>query len=118
MKSKRGAFANSATGYSKRHNSHTNKSNNKSSKSPESTAAEKKCKNAEKAAEKPIVEDPDTDLNSGFGDYLRSNEGVEMMKIFIFANTVMVIVTMAWPHVKMQYFWFMEWLESYQQESY
>ncbi|KAM7361514.1 exit protein of rhodopsin and TRP A [Cochliomyia hominivorax] len=124
MKAKQGAFTNSATGYGKRHSSKANKSNNfnnnKSAKTSESReSVNKKYKKVEKELEKPKTEEEqEDDLNSGFGNYLRSHEGVEMMKIFVFANTVMVIITIAWPHFKEQYIWFMEWLDSFKQESY
>ncbi|XP_037807366.1 uncharacterized protein LOC119600859 isoform X2 [Lucilia sericata] len=119
MKSKKGAFANSSTGYSKRHNTNTHKSNsNKPVKSSESTGSvsKKNKKLVDKETDKPPVEEQDNDLNSGFGNYLRSNEGVEMMKIFVFANTIMVIVTMAWPHFKAQCYWLWEWLETFAEE--
>lgn len=80
MKSHKGAFANSATGYGKRYNnkSHKSSANNssKSSESPKSfsSRSNKKCQHAEQEAEKPKLDD-DNELNSGFGVYLRSNEG-------------------------------------------
>ena len=41
-----------------------------------------------------------------------------MMKIFVFANTLMVVVTVAWPQLKEQYIYFMEWLHGYKDETY
>ncbi|XP_055855806.1 uncharacterized protein LOC129919027 [Episyrphus balteatus] len=63
----------------------------------------------EKDKTKPIVEDDDKDLNSGFGDYIRSPEAAEMMKLFVVANSVVIILTMAWPGIKEIYKTFEEW---------
>ncbi|XP_050073683.1 uncharacterized protein LOC126561521 [Anopheles maculipalpis] len=49
------------------------------------------------------VQDPDEDTNAGFGKYLRSEEGIEMMKLFVIANTIVVFVTMAWPQMQQSY---------------
>ncbi|TMW53847.1 hypothetical protein DOY81_001132 [Sarcophaga bullata] len=122
MKAKKGAFANSATGYGKRYNSSAPKTANRSTKSGEENSTKKsKGKeniNKSKEKDKTKVEDQDTELNSGFGNYLRSDEGVEMMKMFVFANTVMLIITMAWPHFKEQYHWLLEWWHTtFQQEA-
>lgn len=81
MKQKQGAFANSATGYSKKYNSKAHKSNNnkftKSGESSEPREQREKHKKFkyDKEADKPVAEDLDNDLNSGFGNYLRSEEG-------------------------------------------
>ncbi|XP_055524156.1 uncharacterized protein LOC129717906 [Wyeomyia smithii] len=40
------------------------------------------------------------EFNSGFGQYLRSPQAVEMMKLFVIANTVVVFFTMAWPQMQ------------------
>lgn len=49
------------------------------------------------------VQDPNEDTNAGFGKYLRSEEGIEMMKLFVIANTIVVFVTMAWPQMQQSY---------------
>uniref|UniRef100_A0A182W493 Uncharacterized protein n=1 Tax=Anopheles minimus TaxID=112268 RepID=A0A182W493_9DIPT len=49
------------------------------------------------------AQDPDEDTNAGFGKYLRSQEGIEMMKLFVIANTIVVFVTMAWPQMQQSY---------------
>lgn len=36
----------------------------------------------------------------------------EMMKLFVFANTIMLIVTMAWPHIKEQFYMLNQWWDS------
>lgn len=50
------------------------------------------------------LQDPDAeDTNAGFGKYLRSQEGIEMMKLFVIANTIVVFMTMAWPQMQQSY---------------
>ncbi|XP_058127117.1 uncharacterized protein LOC131290664 [Anopheles ziemanni] len=50
------------------------------------------------------LQDPDAeDTNAGFGKYLRSEEGIEMMKLFVIANTVVVFMTIAWPQMQQSY---------------
>ncbi|XP_067615421.1 uncharacterized protein Xport-A [Eurosta solidaginis] len=101
MKPKKGIFANSSSGYGKLKNNFR-KQDEANAKLEEKLKVEKtKALHSEK------------DLNSGFGDYLRSSEAVEIMKLFVFANTIMLIVTMAWPHFKEQYYMLREWLESF-----
>lgn len=68
------------------------KANNNHSKGPfKEIAKEPKVKT--------IIED-DEDMNSGFSNYLRSGDGMEMMKLFIIGNTMIVLVTFAWPHIQ------------------
>ncbi|XP_078032647.1 exit protein of rhodopsin and TRP A [Augochlora pura] len=49
--------------------------------------------------------------NQGFSDWLRSSDGLEMMRLFVIANSVLVFVTMGWPKVQeminlfKEYFW-------------
>ncbi|XP_058064435.1 uncharacterized protein LOC131214091 [Anopheles bellator] len=45
----------------------------------------------------------DDETNAGFGKYLRSQEGIEMMKLFVIANTLVVFMTMAWPQMQQSY---------------
>ncbi|XP_035789510.1 uncharacterized protein LOC118465382 [Anopheles albimanus] len=45
----------------------------------------------------------DDETNAGFGKYLRSQEGIEMMKLFVIANTIVVFMTMAWPQMQQSY---------------
>lgn len=106
MKPKKGAFANSSSGYGKSRNSYRNNAG----KQEEADAKLEEKVKADKAKEL----HSEKDLNSGFGDYLRSPEAVEIMKLFVFANTIMLIVTMAWPNLKEQYYMFREWLQSFQ----
>lgn len=43
-----------------------------------------------------INEDP----NAGFSDWLQSGSGVEMMRLFVIANSLLVFMTMAWPNMQ------------------
>ncbi|XP_035919458.1 uncharacterized protein LOC118517438 isoform X2 [Anopheles stephensi] len=62
-----------------------------------------KAAQAAKGEVAPVAQDPDEDTNAGFGKYLRSEEGIEMMKLFVIANTIVVFVTMAWPQMQQSY---------------
>ncbi|XP_033224991.1 uncharacterized protein LOC117177962 [Belonocnema kinseyi] len=44
--------------------------------------------------------DDDADPNQGFSTWLRSEDGVEMMRLFVMANSLLVVVTMAWPSMQ------------------
>ncbi|XP_046744799.1 uncharacterized protein LOC124410457 [Diprion similis] len=38
--------------------------------------------------------------NEGFAEWLRSSSGVELMRLFVIANSLVVFVTMAWPNMQ------------------
>ena len=44
--------------------------------------------------------DDDEDQNQGFSTWLRSDDGIEMMRLFVIANSLLVVVTMAWPSMQ------------------
>ncbi|XP_005182992.1 uncharacterized protein LOC101899688 [Musca domestica] len=116
-----GAFANSATGYGKKPNSAFSASSSqrhysKSAAKDEVTKVVTKKDDKPKCEHHKLVDDDGNELNSGFGAYLRSSEGVEMMKLFVFANTIMLILTMAWPQFKQQYIWLMQWLDTFRED--
>lgn len=48
--------------------------------------------------------DDDDELNEGFGTWIRSDNGVEMMKLFVIANSLLAVITMAWPSIQETYF--------------
>lgn len=48
----------------------------------------------------PTVDEEEKDLNQGFGDWLRSSDGVEMMRLFVIANSLLVFVTIGWPNIQ------------------
>ncbi|XP_069356207.1 uncharacterized protein Xport-A [Maniola hyperantus] len=41
--------------------------------------------------------------DQGFGGWLRSEEGVENMKLFVIANTIVLLTTLAYPHMQLMY---------------
>ncbi|XP_043462332.1 uncharacterized protein LOC122498596 [Leptopilina heterotoma] len=45
----------------------------------------------------------DDELNEGFGTWVRSDNGVEMMKLFVIANSLLAVITMAWPSIQETY---------------
>ncbi|XP_017887818.1 putative uncharacterized protein DDB_G0275317 [Ceratina calcarata] len=38
--------------------------------------------------------------NQGFGDWLRSSDGLEMMRLFVIANSILIFVTMGVPKIQ------------------
>lgn len=81
---KRGAFHNSSTGYGKhRHSSNPYKSKQSVQKAEPAAAGENTKEKLTKKEKKLLKsnellehkEDPDAELNSGFGNYIRSEEG-------------------------------------------
>ncbi|ALC47329.1 Xport, partial [Drosophila busckii] len=100
MKSKpKSAFANTSTGYGR----HKHSGHSKGHAQAKEKAESKDITKLE------VKEEQEKDLNSGFGDYLRTPEAWEMMKLFVFANTIVIILTMAWPNIKIQYTMLSEW---------
>ncbi|XP_065340120.1 uncharacterized protein Xport-A [Cloeon dipterum] len=69
-----------------------------------STSYTTATKNSQAEASTPSEKKPDLydddEEYQGFGGWLRTGEGVEYMKIFVVCNTFMVVLTMAWPHLK------------------
>lgn len=45
-------------------------------------------------------ESDDTFNNQGFSDWLSSSNGIEMMKLFVIANSILVFVTVGWPNIQ------------------
>ncbi|XP_011351501.1 uncharacterized protein LOC105287578 isoform X1 [Ooceraea biroi] len=48
--------------------------------------------------------DMSDDENQDFGNWLRSSTGVEMMRLFVIANSILVFVTMAWPNMRESFY--------------
>ncbi|KAJ8674658.1 hypothetical protein QAD02_010444 [Eretmocerus hayati] len=42
----------------------------------------------------------DDSENQGFGEWLHSANGIDTMKLFVLANSMLIFVTMAWPHLE------------------
>jgi hypothetical protein len=41
--------------------------------------------------------------NQGFNEWLHSGDGVDTMRLFVIANSLLVFITMAWPHMQKTY---------------
>lgn len=48
--------------------------------------------------------------NQGFSDWLRSVDGIEMMRLFVIANSLLVFITIAWPNMQQTYTIIKEWM--------
>ncbi|XP_012258833.2 uncharacterized protein LOC105687618 [Athalia rosae] len=55
-------------------------------------------KREEKAQDNIALEDEAQ--NEGFSEWLRSSSGVELMRLFVVANSLVVFITMAWPNMQ------------------
>ncbi|KAH8394496.1 hypothetical protein KR215_000537 [Drosophila sulfurigaster] len=118
MKSKKSAFTNTSTGYGRHKHSGHGKGHGGHGGHKERTEGSKtKGKEGKEPHLHKHKEEQEKDLNSGFGDYLRTPEAFEMMKLFVFANTVMLIVTMAWPNIKEQFYMLNQWWESFRERQ-
>ncbi|KZC03752.1 hypothetical protein WN55_06399 [Dufourea novaeangliae] len=76
----------------------SNESKTAKGRQNENTATDEK-KNVKKGVRKEKTVNDDIE-NQGFSDWLRSSDGIEMMRLFVIANSILVFVTMGWP--KMQ----------------
>nr|XP_026500935.1 uncharacterized protein LOC113404279 [Vanessa tameamea]XP_026500941.1 uncharacterized protein LOC113404279 [Vanessa tameamea]XP_026500949.1 uncharacterized protein LOC113404279 [Vanessa tameamea] len=48
---------------------------------------------------KPKLDSIDED-EQGFGGWLRSSEGLENMKLFVIANSIVLLTTITYPHIQ------------------
>lgn len=72
-------------------------------------------KSVEKERVKNNSDDNET-INQGFTEWLKSGPGVEYMKIFVFFNTLIVFLTMAWPQIEIFYSTLLSFFEEESQE--
>ncbi|RVE40591.1 hypothetical protein evm_014759 [Chilo suppressalis] len=78
----------------KKHNSgHTKR---KSTKLSENNESEKQDKVEAKV-------DTLDDEEQGFGGWLKSTDGIETMKLFVIANTIVMLTTIVYPHIQTAY---------------
>lgn len=68
-----------------------------SASSAASAATDKKADKKDGKTETKLNEEIE---NQGFSDWLRSSDGIEMMRLFVIANSVLVFVTMGWPKIQ------------------
>ncbi|KYN34425.1 hypothetical protein ALC56_11533, partial [Trachymyrmex septentrionalis] len=64
----------------------------------------KSCHNGRNAVEKTDLGGLSDDENQGFGNWIRSSTGIEMMRLFVIANSILVFVTIAWPNMKESFY--------------
>ncbi|XP_063365024.1 uncharacterized protein LOC134653566 [Cydia amplana] len=50
--------------------------------------------------EVPVKTDSLDDEDQGFGGWLRSEDGMDTMKLFVLANSIVVVTTIAYPHIQ------------------
>ncbi|XP_014614975.1 PREDICTED: uncharacterized protein LOC106792960 [Polistes canadensis] len=85
-----------------------NNTDNKNTKNRSNEERGKQKNDDEKDNEKNTIErleqNEDEYSNQGFGDWLRSNDGAEMMRLFVIANSLLLFVTMAWPNMKESFY--------------
>lgn len=70
----------------------------KDTKESKSSKESKDAKREDKTVD--AIAQEDADQNEGFGEWLRSSNGVELMRLFVIANSIVVFVTMAWPNMQ------------------
>ncbi|KAJ8730609.1 hypothetical protein PYW08_002022 [Mythimna loreyi] len=74
----------------------------KKSKLNSGTAKKKTIKVEEKESENtenvPVAVDSLDDEEQGFGGWLRSSDGLETMKLFVIANSIVMLTTIVYPH--------------------
>uniref|UniRef100_A0A336K1N3 CSON002931 protein n=1 Tax=Culicoides sonorensis TaxID=179676 RepID=A0A336K1N3_CULSO len=74
----------------------------------------KKVKNEEdKSMNENSNELSDDASNTGFGSYLRSEQGMNYMKIFVMMNTLVMLLTMGLPAMKQAYEILQDWLKEW-----
>ncbi|XP_049868187.1 uncharacterized protein LOC126368321 [Pectinophora gossypiella] len=73
-----------------------NKSNNNSVKKNTSKTVNVKASEKNKEVK---IESLDED-NQGFGGWLRSDDGLENMKLFVIANSIVLLTTLVYPHLR------------------
>lgn len=66
--------------------------------------ANKSCQNGSNTLENLDSGGLSDDENQGFGNWLRSSTGIEMMRLFVIANSILVFVTMAWPNMRESFY--------------
>ncbi|XP_028168199.1 uncharacterized protein LOC114358427 [Ostrinia furnacalis] len=57
-------------------------------------------KESEKTDKVGVKPDSLDDEDQGFGGWLRSSDGIETMKLFVIANTIVMLTTIVYPHVQ------------------
>ncbi|XP_076239670.1 exit protein of rhodopsin and TRP A [Calliopsis andreniformis] len=80
----------------KKRGNHENKAGKSRHHESNSTDDKKNEKNGNKKA----INVNDDIQDQGFGDWLRSSDGIEMMRLFVIANSILIFFTMGWPKIQ------------------
>uniref|UniRef100_A0ABD2VV52 Uncharacterized protein n=1 Tax=Trichogramma kaykai TaxID=54128 RepID=A0ABD2VV52_9HYME len=88
---------NNGAGKGKKSQNQDRQGNNSGSGNSSDDKKSKDQRTKSKGQKKPVAPLDDDSDNQGFTTWLRSNDGAEMMRLFVLANSVLVAVTMAWP---------------------
>ncbi|XP_047994890.1 uncharacterized protein LOC125233072 [Leguminivora glycinivorella] len=51
-------------------------------------------------SEVPVKTDSLDDEDQGFGGWLKSEDGMDTMKLFVLANSIVMVTTIAYPHIQ------------------
>lgn len=62
--------------------------------SRQSVKEEEKSKNIQKATEN------DSDTEESFSQWLKSNDGIDCMKLFVIGNSVLILFVLSWTHIQ------------------
>ncbi|XP_063384675.1 uncharacterized protein LOC134670785 [Cydia fagiglandana] len=74
---------------------------NKQQKSRTTNQSAKIVENKETdKSEVPVKTDSLDDEDQGFGGWLRSEDGMDTMKLFVLANSIVMVTTIAYPHIQ------------------
>ncbi|CAB3223175.1 unnamed protein product [Arctia plantaginis] len=57
-------------------------------------------KQSEQSEQTPVKVDLLDDEEQGFGGWLRSSDGLETMKLFVIANSIVMLTTLVYPHIQ------------------
>ncbi|XP_022814631.1 uncharacterized protein LOC111348295 [Spodoptera litura] len=57
-------------------------------------------KEPETSEKAPVKVDSLDDEEQGFGGWLRSSDGLETMKLFVIANSIVMLTTIVYPHAQ------------------
>lgn len=66
-----------------------------------------KTKRANKSYKQPKEQDtkkpaghPDSEEEESFSNWIRSEEGIENLKLFVLGNSLIVLIVISWPQIK------------------
>lgn len=60
----------------------------------------RKSNESEKPSTPDVIDATDSDEEISFSNWLRTADGIELMKLFVVMNSLIVFLTMSWPQIK------------------